>query len=116
MRTFALTWLAYASYCLGRKGFSVTKVALASQLHLSTATLAAIDTAFLAAYALGQVPAGLAADRLGARKLVGFGMLASAAACASRSPTAALRILEIQRVFHRIRALLPGRLNAEPID
>jgi sugar phosphate permease len=82
-RTFALTWLAYASYYLGRKGFSVTKVALASQLHLSTATLAAIDTAFLAAYALGQVPAGLAADRLGARKLVGFGMLASAAACAS---------------------------------
>jgi hypothetical protein len=35
---------------------------------------------------------------------------------ADPSPTAALRILEIQGVFHRIRALLSGRLNAESID
>ncbi len=93
-RAFALSWLAYASYYLGRKGFSVTKSALAGELGLSTASLAWIDTAFLAAYALGQVPWGLAADRIGARKLVGFGMLAAAAACAgfgaSSSATALL--------------------------
>jgi hypothetical protein len=35
---------------------------------------------------------------------------------ADPSPTAALRILEIQGVFHRIRALLSGHLDAEPID
>jgi sugar phosphate permease len=79
---FVLSWSAYASYYLGRKGFSVTKAAVASELGLAPASLAAIDTAFLVAYAAGQVPSGLAADRLGARRLVGFGLLGSGAACA----------------------------------
>jgi sugar phosphate permease len=78
---FALSWLAYASYYLGRKGLSVTKAALAAELGLGTPALAWIDTAFLATYALGQVPSGVAADRLGARRLVGLGLLGSAAAC-----------------------------------
>ncbi|MFI5306494.1 MAG: MFS transporter [Polyangiales bacterium] len=80
--TFALSWLAYASYYLGRKGLSVVKTSLSTALGASTGTLALIDTAFLAAYALGQVPSGVLADRVGARKLIGFGMLGSAFACA----------------------------------
>lgn len=79
--TFGLTWLAYASYYLGRKGFSITKVRIAAELGLATPALALIDTAFLLAYALGQVPSGLLADRLGPRRLIAFGMLGSAAAC-----------------------------------
>ena len=63
----ALSWLAYASYYLGRKGLSITKAKVAAELGLSEPMLAAIDTAFLSAYALGQVPSGLAADRIGAR-------------------------------------------------
>src|SRR5689334_6415576 len=78
---FALTWLAYASYYLGRKGFSVTKVAIARELGLGTPALAAIDSAFLVAYALAQVPSGVLADRVGPRKLVGAGLLVSALAC-----------------------------------
>jgi sugar phosphate permease len=90
-----LSWLAYASYYLGRKGLSVVKSALAASLGTSTATLALIDTGFLGAYALGQVPSGLLADRVGARRLVGFGMLASAGACAwfGTSSTAAALVL-----------------------
>jgi sugar phosphate permease len=90
--TFALSWLAYASYYLGRKGFSVTKATIARELGLGTPTLALIDSAFLLAYALGQVPSGIAADRFGARYLVGLGMLAAAAACAlfGSASTAAL--------------------------
>jgi sugar phosphate permease len=78
----ALSWLAYASYYLGRKGFSVVKASIAREQGLSAGTLALIDTAYLIAYACGQVPSGIAADRWGARRLIAFGMLVSAAACA----------------------------------
>jgi MFS transporter, OPA family, sugar phosphate sensor protein UhpC len=77
---FALTWIAYASYYLCRKQFAVTKSALAEQLHLSLGTLGAIDTGYLVAYAAGQFASGLICDRIGARRLVGWGMLACAAA------------------------------------
>jgi sugar phosphate permease len=79
---FAITWLAYASYYLGRKGFSVAKVAVSRELGVGIEVLASIDTAYLVAYAAGQVPSGVAADRFGPRRLVGFGLIASAIACA----------------------------------
>jgi OPA family sugar phosphate sensor protein UhpC-like MFS transporter len=80
-RALLLSWLAYASYYLGRKGLSVTKAALVRAGIVGETQLAAIDTAFLAAYAFGQVPSGVLADRLGARRLVGLGLLGSALAC-----------------------------------
>jgi sugar phosphate permease len=80
-RAFILSWLAYATYYLGRKGFSVVKSSLSRELGFSTGTLAAIDTAYLVAYACGQVPSGVIADRWGARHLVAAGMLVSAVAC-----------------------------------
>jgi OPA family sugar phosphate sensor protein UhpC-like MFS transporter len=76
------SWVAYATYYLGRKNWSAIKKPLAHELGLSTAALGAIDTAFLAAYALGQFASGLLGDRIGARRLVGAGMLLSALACA----------------------------------
>ena len=82
-RALVLSWLAYASYYLGRKGFSVVKAALTQGAGVSAGRLALIDTAFLGAYALGQVPSGLLADRWGARRLVGLGLLGSALACAA---------------------------------
>jgi len=80
-RALTLSWLAYASYYLGRKGLSVAKAALSQAASVSTPQLALIDTAFLAAYAVGQVPSGVLADRFGARRVIAFGLLASAAAC-----------------------------------
>jgi sugar phosphate permease len=80
-RAFAVSWLAYATYYLGRKGFSVVKSTLSRELGFGTGTLAAIDTAYLIAYACGQVPSGLVADRWGARRLVAAGMFISAGAC-----------------------------------
>ena len=79
---FVLSWVAYATYYFGRKGFGVVKQPLRHDLGLSEAQLGAIDTGFLAAYALGQFASGLLGDRVGARRLVGYGMLLSAAACA----------------------------------
>jgi OPA family sugar phosphate sensor protein UhpC-like MFS transporter len=45
--------------------------------------LGAIDTAYLAAYSLGQFASGALGDRVGARRLVGYGLLLSAASCAA---------------------------------
>lgn len=79
---FAVTWLAYASYYLGRKGFAVSKASIAEELGFSKGILASIDTAYLAAYAAGQFVNGALGDRIGARRLVAFGMWGSAIACA----------------------------------
>lgn len=76
---FALTWTSYASYYFGRKGISVAKAPLTEELGKSA--LYGVETAYLAAYAVGQYASGLLGDRVGARRLVGLGMLASAAAC-----------------------------------
>jgi sugar phosphate permease len=48
---------------------------------VSEAALGRIDTAYLTAYSVGQFLSGFVGDQLGARRLVGFGMLVSAAAC-----------------------------------
>jgi sugar phosphate permease len=78
---WTLTWIAYATYYLGRKGFSVAKKPIEHDYHSGRGALGAIDTGHLALYAVGQVVSGLLADRIGARRLVGFGMLLSAACC-----------------------------------
>lgn len=80
---WGLTWLAYATYYTGRKGFSVAKKSIHEKLGVSEAALGAIDTAFLVAYSIGQFGSGLLGDRIGARRLIGYGMLLSAIACAA---------------------------------
>jgi sugar phosphate permease len=80
---FGLSWLAYATYYLGRKGFSVVKKPIHDLLGISEATLGRIDTAYPTAYSLGQFLSGYLGDRVGARRLIGAGMVLSAAACAA---------------------------------
>ncbi len=77
------TWLAYASYYLGRKGFSAAKGPLEAAKVLDLGALGAIDSLYLAAYSLGQFASGVLGDRVGARRLVGYGLLTSAALCAA---------------------------------
>ena len=80
---WALTWLAYASYYFGRKGFSVVKSTLRTTLGISERALGVIDTLYLAAYALGLLCSGYVGDRVGARRLIGYGLCASAVCCAA---------------------------------
>src|ERR1700682_1002618 len=80
---FALTWLSYATYYFARKNFPVAKRTIERELGVSTAALAAIDTRSLATYAVGQFAGGWLGDRIGSRRLVGLGMLGSAALCAA---------------------------------
>jgi sugar phosphate permease len=76
-----VSWLAYATYYLGRKAFSALKKPLEHELGILPGALGAIDTAFLAAYTVGQFASGFAGDRFGSRRLVGYGMLVSSVAC-----------------------------------
>ena len=68
---WGLTWLAYASYYFGRKGFSVVKSTLRHTLGMSEHALGVIDTLYLGAYALGLFFSGYVGDRIGARRLIG---------------------------------------------
>ena len=79
IRIFALTWLSYASYYLTRKNFSVAKTNVMAAAHLSKQQLAHIDTSYLAAYAVGQFVWGFVADKVGPRRVIGLGMLMTAA-------------------------------------
>ncbi len=81
-QTFTITWLAYAGFYLTRKSFSVAKIGISHDpsLHMSDATMAWIDGAYLTAYALGQFLFGIAGDRLGTRLVVSAGMLLSVVA------------------------------------
>jgi sugar phosphate permease len=75
IQTFALTWTAYASYYLCRKNLSVAKKALKDEHGLSNADLGTIDTGYLVAYAAGQFVSGVLGDRIGGKKLVGYGLI-----------------------------------------
>lgn len=76
---WVLTWVSYATYYLGRKGISVAKAPILESLGKDV--LRNVETAYLAAYMVGQSVNGMLGDRVGARRLVGVGMLVSAGAC-----------------------------------
>lgn len=76
---FSVTWIAYFTYYIGRKGLSAAKTGIADDL--GPRALVGVETALLTAYALGQYASGLLGDRVGARRLVTVGLLVSAGAC-----------------------------------
>ena len=51
-----VTWLSYATYYFGRKNLSVTKAAIGRAL--GSHALYGVETAYLAAYAVGQYGSG----------------------------------------------------------
>lgn len=75
---FVLTWSAYAAFYLCRKNYSVAKDALAQSEGLTNTQLGDIETGYLVAYAVGQFANGALGDRIGARWLVGAGLIATA--------------------------------------
>ncbi len=79
---FALTWTSYASYYFVRKNLPIAKTSLKG-IGITDSGLALLDTVFLVVYAVGQFCGGWLGDKVGARRLVGFGMLLSAIFCAA---------------------------------
>jgi sugar phosphate permease len=95
VRIFALTWLSYASYYLTRKNFSVAKTNVMAASHLTKQQLAHIDTSYLAAYAVGQFVWGFVADKVGPRRVIGVGMLMTAALSTAFGMTQAVVALAV---------------------
>lgn len=80
-KTLGMMFASYASVYFVRKPFSVVKAPMQDALNLSTATIAGIDSSFLALYAIGQLTLPALGDKIGARKMLVVGYLLSAAAC-----------------------------------
>ncbi len=81
-----ITWLAYAGLYLTRKSFAVAKVEMGegTPIGLTTLQMSWIDGAYLTAYAIGQFVWGICGDKMGTRRVVLVGMLASVQTSRSR--------------------------------
>lgn len=75
IRIFALSWLAYAAFYFPRSAFSAAKVGILGEGFADRAMLGLADSAYLAAYAVGQFVWGALAERWGTRVVVGGGMV-----------------------------------------
>lgn len=77
-RIFAVSWLTYAGFYLGRVNLAVALPALQAQFGWSKVAVGLLGSALYWAYAGGQLINGHLGDRLSARKLVAIGLVASA--------------------------------------
>jgi sugar phosphate permease len=76
---FSITWLAYAGFYLCRKNLSVVLPLLNHSSGLGSVELANIVFGYSALYAIGQFAWGPLSDRIGAKRVVGAGLLVAAA-------------------------------------
>jgi sugar phosphate permease len=74
-RIFAITWLTYAGYYFCRKNLSLVLPVLHGKLLLSEIQLANIVFGYSLCYALGQFGFGFLSDGVGAKRVVGGGLL-----------------------------------------
>ncbi len=101
LRIFGITWLAYASYYLVRKPFSIAKVAIVNdpRITLSKFQMAEIDTAYQIAYCLGQFVWGPLGDRLGTRRIVIVGLSVAIVAAGMSGLSSALSMFVVFAVI-----------------
>ena len=78
-RIFLSTWCCYAGLYFCRQAYFVVKGDLTLKLGIDAAMLANIDTAYLVAYALGELNAAAVGSRIGARRILLGGMALSIA-------------------------------------
>lgn len=96
MFVFAFTYCAYCAIYLVRKPVSVVKPYLQAELGASTSQLAAVDSAWLVAYAAGQLGLGAmrsAADPSTLLFLAFLGAGITTALCATATSTVSLALL-----------------------
>jgi len=78
-RVFAVSWLTYAGYYLGRVNLAVAVPSLQAEFGWSRSMLGLLGSAFYWVYALGQLVNGHLGDRVSARRMVALGLVVSAA-------------------------------------
>lgn len=77
-RIFMSLWITYATFYLVRVNMSVAIPGIIEEFGISKTQMGLVLTALFAAYAFGQFVNGQLGDKFGARKLVTFGLIASA--------------------------------------
>eukprot|EP00756_Hemistasia_phaeocysticola_P056020 Hpha_TRINITY_DN32037_c0_g1::TRINITY_DN32037_c0_g1_i1::g.115936::m.115936/K13783/SLC37A1_2; MFS transporter, OPA family, solute carrier family 37 (glycerol-3-phosphate transporter), member 1/2 len=80
-RALLPTWLAYASYIIARKPFSVTRLVVESEVGLTPMMSGLVDTAFLVTYSVGQIFYSLVRSRLSIRAVIALGLSGAACCC-----------------------------------
>ena len=70
-------WSVYAIYYLGRVNFSIAVPGLEDEAGLDATSIGTLAAGFFWVYSLSAVPIGRLADRIGARLLVGMGLVGS---------------------------------------
>lgn len=78
-KAFGISWLAYAGFYLTRASFSIAKIGIADDpnVTLTIEQMGIIDGLYLIGYAVGQFVWGVLGDKLGTRKIVLGGLIAS---------------------------------------
>ena len=76
-RIFAVSWLTYAAYYLGRVNLGVAAPALERELGWERAAIGLLGSAFYWVYAVSQLVNGHLGDRLSARVFVALGLAVS---------------------------------------
>lgn len=79
-RLFCICWLVYCVAYLGRLNYSSAMLPMLEEAILTPSSAGWGHTAYFAAYALGNIVNGFAADRADPRRMVCIGLLGSAAA------------------------------------
>src|SRR5215831_16927871 len=75
----AIAIVAYGASQFSRQNYTGVQKFIASDLHLDRGTLGVLASAFFYAYALAQMPWGIASDRFSSRAVIGLGILLTAA-------------------------------------
>ncbi|MGK4186606.1 MFS transporter [Rothia koreensis] len=90
LRIFLISWVGYAAYYFPRNAFSAAKVGVLDDGDMSREALGVLDSAYLAAYAVGQFIWGTVAERWGARIVIAGGMVLATVASAGMGLVPAL--------------------------
>src|SRR4051794_18072664 len=96
--------LAYTTSFFARSSYNGIAKAISSDLHLDKSELGLMGAVFFYAYALSQLPWGVASDRFGSRKAVSVCVMATALTLWGFSTSGSAQALNFWRVLNGIAA------------
>ena len=96
--------LAYGTSQFSRQNYTGVQKFIAEDLSLDRGTLGLMGSAFFYAYALFQMPWGIASDRFGSRAIIVAGILLTAATMAGFATAASSESLIVWRILSGIAA------------
>ena len=96
--------LAYGTSQFSRQNYAGVQKFIAADLSLDRGALGLMGSAFFYAYALCQMPWGIASDKLGSRAIIGAGILLTAATMSGFAMGESTGSLMLWRVLSGIAA------------